>query len=420
MIKMLKNLLNKKKSIKFKIYLFNVVVFLLILLQINMVFGRNVNVPGFIKNDKITGGEGWVNYNFNQNNQISIRSNVDIDIQMNINQQLSYRNLNFNITNSQNLTIKISVERIPESMRNMGINRGQNRYRNRWNAYVKIEFNATVENIEISADIGEQYDVYEEDTWVISNTLNDWELIDTSSESSALSTSLSDTSGTIYLTILSPSLNIWFIVLIVGISAVAISLVIAFTKTEYREFLLNRIMPNTQGIHRLTMEDVLENENRSKIIDLIMDKPGIHFNELLRQTGLSPGNLVWHLSILEEYKVIGKKNVGQYLIYFPLYDTNPMNNIDIQLAKSKITLQILDLIEKKPGIYGNVIAKELDLDHKTVKYHLDKLIEANLVKVEKDGRKNLLYPVTGALKELKIDKDNILTGEPEKNNGFHV
>lgn len=407
------------KSKKRTIYLFYIAIFLLILLHENLVYGRNVNVPGFYKTDKINGGEGWVYYNFNQNNQLSIQSNVDIDIQMSINQQLSFRNLNFNITNSKDLTIKIYIEKIPDSMRNMGVNQGQNRYRNRWNAYIKIEFNDTVESAEISADIGEQFDVYEEDSWVISNNLNDWELIETSSDSSVLSTSLIETTGTIYLSILSPTLNTWFIISIVGIIAIVISLIIVFTKAEYREFLLNRIMPKTQGIHRLTMEEVLENENRSKIIDLIIDKPGIHFNELLRQTGLSPGNLVWHLSILEEYKVIGKKNVGQYLIYFPLYDINPMNAIDIQLAKSKVTLQILDLIEKKPGIYGNIIAKELDLDHKTVKYHLDKLIEANLIKTQKQGRRNLLYPIVGALKELKIEKDAILSGEPEKDNGYH-
>jgi predicted transcriptional regulator len=90
-----------------------------------------------------------------------------------------------------------------------------------------------------------------------------------------------------------------------------------------------------------------------------------------------------------------------------------MSNIDIKLTKSKETLQILNMIEENPGTYGNEIAKALNTGHKTVKYHVDKLIKAELVRSEKQGRKNLLYPVIGKLKELKIDRKKLLMGKPE-------
>jgi predicted transcriptional regulator len=140
------------------------------------------------------------------------------------------------------------------------------------------------------------------------------------------------------------------------------------------------------------MEEVLENKNRNKIIELVLDNPGIHFNQLLRKTDLAPGNLVWHLDILETYKVIGKKRVGNYLAYFPYYQKNPISNIDLKLQKSELTLQVLEMIEEKPGIYNKIITDRLEINRKTIDYHIKKLMDLGLINRKKDGRKKKLYP----------------------------
>ena len=123
-----------------------------------------------------------------------------------------------------------------------------------------------------------------------------------------------------------------------------------------------------------------------------MKEPGIHFNELLRKTELAAGNLVWHLDILQTYKIIGKKRVGNFIAYFPYYQKNPISNVDLKLQKSKLTLEILELIEKEPGIWNNIITKKFKVDHKTIHYHLNKLYELGLIKQEKEGRKKKIFP----------------------------
>jgi predicted transcriptional regulator len=121
-------------------------------------------------------------------------------------------------------------------------------------------------------------------------------------------------------------------------------------------------------------------------------EPGIHFNELLRRTELAAGNLVWHLDILETYKVIGKKRIGNYIAYFPYYQKNPISNLDLKLSKSQLTLEILEMIEKEPGIYNNLITKRKKVDHKTILYHVKKLLDLNLIFIKKEGRKKKLFP----------------------------
>ncbi|GAG84243.1 unnamed protein product, partial [marine sediment metagenome] len=118
----------------------------------------------------------------------------------------------------------------------------------------------------------------------------------------------------------------WVVILIVGAIGIA-SLAILISKKDYFQYLKTRTIPIEKGAHRLSLEDVLENENRNKIIDLILNEPGIHFNELLRKTEIAAGNLVWHLDILETYKVIGKKRIGNFIAYFPYYQKNPISNI---------------------------------------------------------------------------------------------
>ncbi|MHA1618023.1 MAG: helix-turn-helix domain-containing protein, partial [Promethearchaeota archaeon] len=84
--------------------------------------------------------------------------------------------------------------------------------------------------------------------------------------------------------------------------------------------------------------------------------------------------------------------VGKYVMYFPYHGKNLLSNIDLKLQKSKTTMEILKMIQTIPGLTQNQIAKRIEKNHKTVKYHLDKLIEVDLIEKRPEGRKNLLYP----------------------------
>ena len=89
------------------------------------------------------------------------------------------------------------------------------------------------------------------------------------------------------------------------------TLFLALTIKEYKsQFYLKQYQ--VEGRSYLTIESVLENESRNKILEEILINPGVHYNELLRNCGLQKGQLQWHLNILLKYKVIKKKRYGQY------------------------------------------------------------------------------------------------------------
>ncbi|MFX1298398.1 MAG: winged helix-turn-helix transcriptional regulator, partial [Promethearchaeota archaeon] len=134
-------------------------------------------------------------------------------------------------------------------------------------------------------------------------------------------------------------------------------------------------------------------ENRSKIINYILEHPGTHFNELLRNIGISTGTLVYHLNILETYEIIQKIKVGQFLLYYSCLEKNLLINSEGKISKSRTTLDILQLISEEPGMYQNQIAKSLNLHHKTVKYHLSKLLQNDAIYKQKKKGRPRYYPV---------------------------
>ena len=181
--------------------------------------------------------------------------------------------------------------------------------------------------------------------------------------------------------------------IIIPISIASLIFVVSvISRQEYYSKLKNKIQNFSTGVHRLSMEEVLENENRKKIIELILENPGIHFRELKRTLEISSGNLTWHIEILVKYNVIKRKIIDKYVAYFPYYDKNPLSNINIKLQKSKLTLKTLKKIKENPGIWSTEIAKNFNVSKNVIGYHVKKLIDLGLINSIKEGNVNKLYP----------------------------
>lgn len=394
---------NKKVLVSF-------ICFILIILEFSalslIISGEEVN--GYSKNYKLNPNQREY-YFFNNSIQFGISTNVSLSGTIEFDRQIANRETFLLIRNNKPLTIDFNSETDMEGFgfqkKPKGPSDGKYKYQMQFNYILRFKANATVQNITVQYLKDERFGLDPKSNYKIAQYQEgkeSWELLlteekfnessgETYLEAQFLNIN-SDEEYYVTLLEISPiSYNWIWIVVIIAIIALA-GIVIILSKKDYFQFLKTRTVPVDKGVHQLSMEEVLENENRNKIIDLILESPGIHFNELLRETNLSAGNLAWHLDILETYKVIGKKRIGRYLVYFPYYQKNPISNINLKLKKSELTLKILEIIEDQPGTYNSEIAKILEVDHKTVSYHINKLKDLGLVHSEKSGRKKKLYP----------------------------
>jgi DNA-binding transcriptional ArsR family regulator len=287
-----------------------------------------------------------------------------------------------------------------------GPKQGDTRFQYRYNCIIQIQTNTTIEHLTISSIKRSSYGLNPNSEYSLAlyeSSQDSWELIDTIEELNESSSEYSlagsvynlqaDTEYFVTFFEVSDIFDNWLLVIILIVGAIGIaSLAILISKKDYFQYLKTRTVSIEKGAHRLSLENVLENENRNKIIDLILKEPGIHFNELLRKIEIAAGNLVWHLDILETYKVVGKKRIGNFIAYFPYYQKNPISNLDLKLSKSKLTLEILEMIEKEPGLWNSIITKHFKVDHKTIQYHVNKLKDLNLIHFKSDGRKKKIFP----------------------------
>jgi len=392
--------------------LFSIFVLLLVFINFNILISqvlsdRTENIPGFSTQDKVYPNES-VKYNFFNNITFDIITDTFIDLNIEYENNIEYRWIFFQINNSNPISLNITSRVL---MQNFGISRSlqrraDNEYRYRYDCILRIKTNTTIDYLRIGSikrsiyglnrDLDYTLAAYEpsQDSWVLIDTTE--ELNESTSEfslSGSLSNLQADTEYFITFYEVTKVFDNWLLVIILIVGAIGIaSIAILISKKDYFQYLKTRTIPIEKGAHRLSLEDVLENENRNKIIDLILKEPGIHFNELLRKTEIAAGNLVWHLDILETYKVVGKKRIGNFIAYFPYYQKNPISNLDLKLSKSKLTLSILEMIEKEPGLWNSVITKHFKVDHKTIQYHINKLKDLNLIQFRSEGRKKKIFP----------------------------
>ncbi|MFX1454010.1 MAG: winged helix-turn-helix transcriptional regulator [Promethearchaeota archaeon] len=173
---------------------------------------------------------------------------------------------------------------------------------------------------------------------------------------------------------------------------VFITILAALTIREYKSYFIKRRNHIPQGRSYLSLSDVFENDNRIALINYILKNPGIHHNELQRKCDLQKGQLQWHLDVLLKYNIIKKEKYGQFTIYFPITTSfDAQDYLENLIAKSETTSKILTLIKENPGINSSEISRILNLSRNTIKYHVDKLTENDLISTKEKGRKIELY-----------------------------
>lgn len=62
--------------------------------------------------------------------------------------------------------------------------------------------------------------------------------------------------------------------------------------------------------------DVSKSPKRVRILEYLKENPGAHLRRISRETGISYGEVQWHLSVLERLGLVQSSKVGRYTCYF--------------------------------------------------------------------------------------------------------
>jgi predicted transcriptional regulator len=164
------------------------------------------------------------------------------------------------------------------------------------------------------------------------------------------------------------------------------------------------------GIKYVTPDNVLDTSVRKNLYEYIDEYPGSHLREIARELDLKPSNAAWHLRKLEQTNLVRSRSIGGKKVYY-LVDGGieaRKEAVAESILRNNNAFSIMDYLNKHPGKHLLEIAHALDLNHHTVKWHIQKMYMAELVEGDTSHSKYpVYYPTqTGitSVQQIKIKK----------------
>jgi predicted transcriptional regulator len=169
-------------------------------------------------------------------------------------------------------------------------------------------------------------------------------------------------------------------------------------------------------------------DTRERIRECVADRPGIHFNELVRTLGLATGQVQYHLRKLGRADAVVSERLYGRTHYYPP-DCDPRERGALAVLRRETARDVLvRLVAEGPTAPAD-LADDLDVARSTLEWHLDHLLEQDLVEKERDAHNRvtlvatrpeetvrLLRRIQPSLPERLVDRftrlfDGVLSGE---------
>lgn len=117
---------------------------------------------------------------------------------------------------------------------------------------------------------------------------------------------------------------------------------------------------------------------RTRIADTVQAKPGIHFNGIVRTCDLATGQVQYHLERLLSEDRLTKADLYGRSHYFP-NEYDAWERSALSLMRRETTREVAAVILESGPIRPNELVEELDLARSTLEWHLNHLVEQDVV-----------------------------------------
>lgn len=149
---------------------------------------------------------------------------------------------------------------------------------------------------------------------------------------------------------------------------------------------------------RIAKSELLENNVRQQIFQLIQENPGINVSEISRRLDIAWGTATHHLHKLRQEKMVGIRVASNQKCYFPNGGTYTPREMDVMsVTKHPTAKQIAEfLIRNGPQSHGAIV-EALGLTPALVSFHMQKLVGTGIVARHREGRSTIFTPLESDL-----------------------
>ncbi|HET6398583.1 MAG TPA: MarR family transcriptional regulator, partial [Candidatus Thermoplasmatota archaeon] len=149
---------------------------------------------------------------------------------------------------------------------------------------------------------------------------------------------------------------------------------------------------------RIEKGEVLENEVRARVHDVIQQEPGVSLEQVRERAGVAWGTTVHHVRRLESHGLVVSVRQGNRRLLFPANTPASRNRTALAALADDTSRRVALLVYSRPGIAQKDLCEALGMRNPAASKQLAKLAHAGLVHVTPDGRRRLYHP-TDALHE---------------------
>jgi len=146
-------------------------------------------------------------------------------------------------------------------------------------------------------------------------------------------------------------------------------------------------------VDNVKKKDILKFETRRRIYNYILENPSIHLGELVKKLKIPKTTLYYHLKYLEKENFILVKNNEGFRRHYAVQKVSNVNKKLLSILRQEIPCKIMLFMFLHKDYPSQIeISKHLNKHPTTISYHLDKLIENDLI-IPYSYRKKTIYRV---------------------------
>jgi len=150
------------------------------------------------------------------------------------------------------------------------------------------------------------------------------------------------------------------------------------------------------GLNDRAVTRALSNPNRQRLLDIISKKDYVSTTELLSESNLAWGTLLYHLDILMRASLVGSSLAGKKRVYFRRRGPAP-NQLSLEVLVSPNLGRIINALLERAGRCQQEFQAATGLSQRMCSYYLQKLQERGFITREADGNRARYRPTNQLL-----------------------
>jgi len=168
--------------------------------------------------------------------------------------------------------------------------------------------------------------------------------------------------------------------------------VAAATLTAYAALRWRYLLGLVPLYSRLSKGELLENEVRAELVDLIEENPGMAQGELCEAVGAGWGNTTYHLQRLEQAGFVRSEKQGHHRRFYRAGEVEGEEIEALGVLKNDNAQRIARYLVEEPGANQKQMCEALDMSPSLAHKWISRLEENDLVESEREWRSKHYEP----------------------------